>query len=67
MATARKLACVIYHMLKYQEEFVLLDKSVYEAKVEAHRLRCLEKEAQAMGYQLVEHHVVERALAHIPG
>jgi hypothetical protein len=24
-ATARKLACVIYHLLKYQEEFVLLN------------------------------------------
>jgi len=54
-------------MLKYQEEFVLLDNSVYEAKVEMHRLRRLEKEAQAMGYQLIEQKAVDRALASIPG
>ena len=53
-ATARKLACVIYHLLKYQEEFVLLDTSCYEAKVQTHRLRRLEKEAKAMGFDLVE-------------
>jgi len=33
-ATARKLACIIYHLLKYQEDFVLLDNTVYEAKVQ---------------------------------
>src|SRR2546426_4756123 len=66
-ATARKLACVIYHMLKYQEEVVLLDNSVYEAKVEMHRPRRIRKEAQAMGYQLIEQKAVDRALASIPG
>jgi transposase len=54
-ATARKLACVIYHLLKYQEQFVLLDNSAYEAKVKGQRLRRLQKEAKAMGYELVEH------------
>ncbi len=53
-ATARKLACVIYHLLKYQEEFVLLDTQVYEAKAKTHRLSRLKKEAQLMGYELVE-------------
>jgi hypothetical protein len=53
-ATARKLACVIYHLLKYQEEFVLLDTSKYEAQAQAHRMRRLRKEAKAMGFDLVE-------------
>lgn len=53
-ATGRKIACVIYHLLKYREEFVLLDTSVYEVKAQEHRLRRLKKEAQAMGYDLLE-------------
>lgn len=53
-ATARKLACVIYHLLKYQEEFVLLDTTVYEAKAKTQRLSHLKKEAQTMGFELVE-------------
>ncbi len=53
-ATARKLACVIYHMLKYQEQFVPLNNSIYELKVQFHRVRRLRREAKAMGYQLVE-------------
>ena len=53
-ATARKLACVIYHLLKYQEEFVLLNTEVYEAKAKTQRLSRLKKEAQAMGFDLVE-------------
>ncbi|HWH68328.1 MAG TPA: transposase [Candidatus Sulfotelmatobacter sp.] len=53
-ATARKLACVIYHLLKYREEFVLLDTERYEAQARAHRLRSLQKEAKAFGLELVE-------------
>jgi transposase len=54
-ATARKLACVIYHLLKYREEFVLVDTLVYEVQAQEHRLRRLKKDAQAMGFDLVEH------------
>lgn len=57
-ATARKLACVIYHLLKYQEEFVLLDTSVCELKAQQHRLKRLRKEAQSLGFDLVEHQKV---------
>ncbi len=57
-ATARKLACVIYHLLKYQEEFVLLNTHVYEAKAKAHRLSRLQKEAKSMGYDLIEQHTL---------
>jgi transposase len=57
-ATARKLACVIYHLLKYREHFVLVDTEVYEARAKAQRLFRLHKEAEAMGYDLVEHEQV---------
>ena len=53
-ATARKLACVIYHLLKYQQEFVLLNTEVYEAKARTQRLSRLKKKAQAMGFELLE-------------
>jgi len=53
-ATARKLACVIYHLLKYQEEFVPVDILLYEVKAQDNRLRRLRKEAEAMGFDLVE-------------
>jgi transposase len=57
-ATARKLACVIYHLLKYQDEFVLLNTEVYEAKAKMHRMTRLRKEAKALGYELVEYQEV---------
>lgn len=52
-ATARKLACVIYHMLKYQEEYLPLDVAFYDAKARDQRLRRLKREAQQMGCQLI--------------
>jgi transposase len=52
-ATARKLACIIYHMLKYQDDFVLLDKDQYDERAKVARLRRLKKEAQALGMDLV--------------
>ena len=53
-ATARKLACVIYHMLKYREEFLPVDVVLNDVRAQEHRLRRLKKEAQTMGYDLVE-------------
>jgi len=53
-ATARKLACIVYHMLKFQEEFVALDMEKYVAHAQAHRLRYLKREAEKLGYELVE-------------
>ena len=53
-ATARKLACILYHMLKYQEEFVALDMGKYAANAQAHRIRYLTREAKKLGFQLVE-------------
>jgi hypothetical protein len=52
-ATAHKLACVIYHMLKYQEEFLPLDVAIYDIKAQEHRMRHLRKQAQELGFELV--------------
>jgi transposase len=53
-ATARKLACILYHMMKYQEEFVALDMGKYAANAQAHRIRYLRREAKKLGLELVE-------------
>ncbi len=52
-ATAHKLACVIYHLLKYQEEFVPLDVAIYDIKAQEHRMRRLRKQAEELGFELV--------------
>jgi transposase len=52
-ATARKLACIIYHMLKFQQEYTALDMDKYAAIAEAHRLRYIKREAKKLGYDLV--------------
>jgi transposase len=53
-ATAHKIACVVYHMLKYQEEFLPLDIALYELKAQQRRMRNLRKQAQELGYELIE-------------
>ena len=51
-ATAHKLACLIYRMLRYGEDYVTQSMEEYEAKVKANTLKALERKAAAMGYQL---------------
>jgi transposase len=53
-ATAHKLACVIYHMLKYQEEYLPVDVALHDVQAQKRRLRRLKAEAEKLGYQLVE-------------
>jgi hypothetical protein len=53
-ATARKLACVVYHMLKYRDEYRPLDLTAYELQAKLHRLRRLRREAKEMGMQVIE-------------
>lgn len=53
-ATARKLACVIYHMLKYQEDYLPLDLALYDVRVQERRLKRLRNEAENLGFQLVQ-------------
>jgi transposase len=51
-ATAHKLACLIYGMLRYGEEYVTQSMEEYEAKIKAKTLETLKRKAAAMGFQL---------------
>jgi transposase len=51
-ATAHKLACLVYRMLKYGEEYVTQSMEDYEAQIKANMLKSLERKAAAMGFQL---------------
>ena len=53
-ATARKLACLVYHLLKYREPYIEVDRLVYEEKIQRCRLAKLKKLAAELGYQLTE-------------
>ena len=53
-ATARKMACLIYHLLKYQEQYIDVDLLVMEEKIRKQRVGRLHKQAQELGMQLVE-------------
>jgi len=53
-ATAHKLACVIYHMLKYQEEYLPIDVAIHDLQAQQRRLRHLRNEAEKLGCQVVE-------------
>jgi transposase len=52
-ATAHKLACLIYRMLKYGQEYVSKSMADYEAKMNATLLRALKRKAARMGFDLV--------------
>jgi transposase len=51
-ATAHKLACLIYRMLKHGQEYVVRSMEEYEAKMKANLLKSLQRKAAAMGFQL---------------
>ena len=52
-ATARKLAVLIYRMLKYGENYVDQGQELYEQRYRLQREKGLAKQAQSMGYKLV--------------
>jgi len=52
-ATARKLACLIYHLLKYKEAYIDVDVLIYSQKIQRQRLGRLRKTAEELGYQLL--------------
>jgi transposase len=52
-ATARKLACLVYHLLKYKDQYREPDPVTYQLKVEKAFLSKLQKQAAALGYQLL--------------
>jgi len=51
-ATAHKLACLVYRMLKYGQEYVVLSMEEYEAKMKDNMLRALKRKAATMVFQL---------------
>jgi transposase len=51
-ATAHKLACLVYRMLKYGQEYVTQSMEEYEAQMKANMLKTLKRKAAAMGFQL---------------
>ncbi len=52
-ATARKLAVIYYSMLKNGTTYVEVGQAAYEKKYRQRRLKGMQKQALAMGYQLV--------------
>jgi hypothetical protein len=52
-ATAHKLACLVYRMLKYGKEYVKQSMEQYERKIKEHLERSLRRKAAALGYELV--------------
>ena len=52
-ATARKLAVLIYRMLKYGMEYVDQGQQRYEQRYQEQQRNYLQKKAAALGYQLV--------------
>jgi transposase len=53
-ATAHKLATVIYHLLKYKENYIDVDCLAYELKYHQKRLSRLQKQAEELGYEMVK-------------
>lgn len=52
-ATARKLACLIYRMLRYGMNYVSEGQQKYEQRFQEQQHKYLQKKAAALGYQLM--------------
>lgn len=52
-ALARKLATLIYRMLRYGQDYLDEGQDAYEARFQKRRLRSLQQAAQALGFKLV--------------
>jgi hypothetical protein len=53
-ATARKLACIIYHLLKEKKPYLDINRLVYEERIRRHRVSRLRKQAEELGFQVLE-------------
>jgi transposase len=53
-ATARKLATLVYHLLKYKEEYIDVDRLLYEERFRQSRIARLRKQAKELGFELTE-------------
>ena len=52
-ATAHKLACLVYRMLRYGKEYVKQSMEEYERKMKEQLERSLRRKAAALGYEIV--------------
>src|SRR3984893_3872556 len=52
-ATARKLACLIYHLLKYKQPYQEPDPAIYQLRLQKSALSKLQKQAASLGYTLL--------------
>ena len=52
-ATARKLACLIYHLLKYKQPYQEPDPAIYQLRLKKSALTKLQRQAIALGYTLL--------------
>ena len=52
-ATARKLACLIYHLLKYKQPYQEPDPVTYQLRLKKSTLAKLQRQATALGYTLL--------------
>lgn len=53
-ATARKIACLFYRLLKYGSDYVEQGLEYYEKKYEANLIEKVKKAAKRLGYELVK-------------
>jgi transposase len=65
-ATAHKLACLVYRMLKYGKEYVKQNMAEYEQKIRKQMERSLQRKAAALGYKLVANPTPTNESAPIP-
>jgi transposase len=52
-ATARKLACLIYHLLKYKQPYQEPDPTIYQLRLQKSAFAKLQRQATALGYTLL--------------
>ena len=52
-ATARKLAVIIFRMLRYGQDYTDLGEAAYEAQFQDRRIAGIKKAATDLGYELV--------------
>jgi len=53
-ATARKLACIIYHLLKFKEDYIDVDCLIYSEKMRTQRIAKLCKQAEELGFEVIK-------------
>lgn len=52
-ATAHKLACLIYHLLRHKEEFIDVDALLYQERIRKKRLASLSRQAEELGFEII--------------